>query len=70
MVNFKRIEELYNCKIYKSTVGNQEFIDLETIDYLTESNITHIKFLLKQEGYYFYKVEAMDDNLIITYYRK
>ncbi len=68
--DLNRIEELHNCNIYKTHKGEQEFIEIHTLKPYTMNNLTHINHVLKQYGYYFYMVEALDDHLIITYYRK
>lgn len=64
------IEKTHNCNIYFKTVGKQEFLELYTLNTLTFNNIVHIRHLLGQYDYHFYKVEALDDNLILTYYKK
>lgn len=66
----KRIEALYNCDVYETVLGEQKFLELKTLNALTSSNLAHIRFVFKQYGYYFYKIEAIDDYLIITYYKK
>lgn len=68
--DLSRLEELYNCDFYKTNLGEQDFIELHTLNVLTKQNLGHIGFVLKQNGYYFYKIEALFDNLIITYYKK
>lgn len=70
MKDLHRIEELYNCNFYEKKQGEQDFIELHTLHTLTQNNIIHISHILKQYGYYFYKVEALDDYLMITYYKK
>ena len=65
-----KIEELYNCRFFKTRLGEQDFLELNTLNILTHNNLIHIEHILKQYGYYFYKVEALDDYLMITYYRK
>ena len=64
------LEKLYNCNFYFTEIGKQKFLELHTMNILTRDNIVHIKHILKQYGYYFYKIEAIFDNLIITYYKK
>lgn len=68
--DLQKIEKLYNCDFYESKLGEQLFIELHTLHTLTHNGLIHIEHILKQNGYYFYKVEAMDDYLIITYYKK
>lgn len=70
MSDLHRLENLYNCQFYESVKGKQEFIELHTLNVLTKNNLIHIEHILKQYGYYFYKVEALDDYLMITYYKK
>lgn len=65
-----RIEKLYNCNIFKTNLGDQDFLELHTLNVLTYNNLIHIEHIFKQYGFYFYKVEALDDYLVITYYRK
>lgn len=65
-----RLEQLYNCNFYKMQRGEQKFLELHTLHTLTMNNLVHIAHILKQSGYYFYKVEACDDYLMITYYKK
>ena len=68
--DFQRIEKLHNCKLYETKKGEQEFIELHTLNAFTKNNLIHIEHILKQYGYYFYMIEAMDDYLMITYYKK
>ena len=62
MINdLSRIEKLYNCNFYETRLGEQKFIELHTLHTLTHNGILHIEHIMKQYGYYFYKVEAIDD---------
>ena len=71
MINdLKKLEKLYNCDFYETSIGEQKFVELHTLNTLTKNNLIHIEHILKQYGYYFYKVEAIDDYLMITYYKK
>lgn len=71
MINdLQKIEKLYNCDFYEKKLGEQKFVELHTLHTLTHNGLIHIEHILKQYGYYFYKVEAIDDYLIITYYKK
>lgn len=65
-----RLGELHNCSFSEYFVGEQEFVDLYCVNVLTRFNLDDIMAVLKQFGFYFYKVEALDDNLVITFYRK
>lgn len=68
--DLKRLEDLYNCQFYKCKVGEQSFLELHSLDKFSKDELVNIKHTLKQYGYYFYLVEACDDYLMITYYKK
>ena len=68
--DLQRIEKLYNCSFHSFTRGEQEFLELDSVNRFTHSNLIHIEHILKQFGFYFYMVEAIDDTLMLTYYKK
>lgn len=68
--DLKRLEELYNCRFYYSSTKEHQYLELYSKNKFAKDNINHIEHILKQYGYYFYTIEAMFDELIVTYYKK
>ena len=62
------LESLHCCKVECS--ANKISLSVKTFKSLDINSFNHIKFLLKQEDYGFYSVDAVDDELCLYFIRK
>lgn len=64
------LSNMYNVSFFQEEVKDVEYIELATEDILHKLDLIHINNILKEEGYSLDCIEAFNDTLAITYFKK
>lgn len=64
-----RLEELYNCQFKTREYEDDSYLELETLNGISQMNKIHIDHCLREYGFFPYFYEAVDDMMVLMYHR-